>query len=193
MYEINPNPIAARNLEIPLLLDKILIESAVTLIKAEAQGNLLGKDYRDWDSEGCLTDGWTPFGRIRQAIEKTSARIFESRIHPQQIIDAETLESLNKCQFNKHTREAAIELHRNYRLIPENTDISIWTDGSLIRTGLGTGEKMILAGAASIVRITNWQQIDGIPEHPIKNALQIENAVSSQKLKQSPYKLDLIQ
>ena len=38
---------------------------------------------------------------------------------------------------------------------------------------------MILAGAASIVRITNWQQIDGIPEHPIKNALQIENAVSS--------------
>ena len=41
----------------PLLLDKILTESAVALIKAEAQGNLLGKDYREWDSEGCLTDG----------------------------------------------------------------------------------------------------------------------------------------
>ena len=83
----------------PLLPDKILTESAVTLIKAEAQGNLLGKYYRDWDSEGCLTEGWTPFGQIRYAIEKTGARIFESRIHPQQIIDAETLESLNKCKF----------------------------------------------------------------------------------------------
>jgi len=60
-----PIPLLHAISRFPLLLDKILTESAVTLIKAEAQGNLLGKDYRDWDSEGCLTDGWTPFGRIR--------------------------------------------------------------------------------------------------------------------------------
>ena len=60
-----PIPLLHAISRFPLLLDKILTESAGTLIKAEAQGNLLGKDYRDWDSEGCLTDGWTPFGRIR--------------------------------------------------------------------------------------------------------------------------------
>ena len=66
----------------PLLQDKIITSSALTVIKAEAQGNLLGEDYRTWDQAGCDTDGWTPFGRVRFALERSLAKKFDSRIHP---------------------------------------------------------------------------------------------------------------
>ena len=95
-----------------LLQDKIMTTSALTVIKAEAQGNLLGEDYRAWDQNGCHVDGWTPFGRVRYAIEKTLTKEFELRIHAQEIIDAETLEGISKCKFHISTRETAIELHK---------------------------------------------------------------------------------
>ena len=174
-----PIPLLHAISRFPLLKDKILTDSALTVIKAEAQGNLLGKDYREWDHEGCSVDGWTPFGQVRYAIEKTIARKFEARIHPQQIIPMNTLEALNKCKFHTHTREAANELHTKGLLIPQNTDVAIWTDGSLTRTGHGNGDADIETGAAAIVNVSNWEEHGEIVEHPITESLQIENAVSS--------------
>ena len=162
----------------PLLQDKIITSSALIVIKAEAQGNLLGEDYRTWDQAGCDTDGWTPFRRVRFALERSLAKKFDSRIHPQEIIDAQTLEGLVKCKFHITTRDSAIRLHEEGRLIPENPDIAIWTDGSLTRHK-NNNETVLITGAAVIVHISNYEGYEQINEHPVKIALQIENAVSS--------------
>jgi len=41
----------------PLLDDKVMTFSALTVLKAEAQDNILGQDYRIWDSDGCQANG----------------------------------------------------------------------------------------------------------------------------------------
>ena len=46
-----------------------MTDSALTVIKAEGQNNILGEDYRKWDAQGYITDGWTPFGLVRTALE----------------------------------------------------------------------------------------------------------------------------
>ena len=66
-----PIPLLHAISRFPILEDKIINECASTVIKAEAQGNLLGEDYRAWDNAGCNFDGWTPFGRVRYAMQKT--------------------------------------------------------------------------------------------------------------------------
>ena len=68
--------------------------------------------------------------RVLYALERTLAKEYDTKIHPQVIIDSKTLEGLNKCKFNISSREAAIKLHQLGKLIPENLDIAIWTDGS---------------------------------------------------------------
>ena len=55
-----PIPVLQAISKFPLLKDKIMTDSALTVIKAEAQDNILGEDYRKWDQHGCVTDGWTP-------------------------------------------------------------------------------------------------------------------------------------
>ena len=96
----------------PLLKDKIMTDSALTVIKAEAQNNILGKDYRDWDTKGCHTGGWTPFGLVREAIENVTEK-YESTIHHQAILSSDILEKLAKCKFNLSNREEAMTKHKN--------------------------------------------------------------------------------
>ena len=58
----------------PSLKAKITTDTALTVLNAEAHGNLLGDDYRKWYEQGCTGDGWTPFGLVRRAIEVTAKR-----------------------------------------------------------------------------------------------------------------------
>jgi len=67
-----PIPVLQAISKFPFL---IMTDSALTVIKAEAQNNILGEDYRKWDQHGCLTDGWTPFGLVRKAIEQVKLRV----------------------------------------------------------------------------------------------------------------------
>ena len=69
-----PIPLLHAISRFPILEDRRVTDSALTVIKAEAQGTLLGEDYRIWDKTGCDVDGWTPFERVRYALEKTAER-----------------------------------------------------------------------------------------------------------------------
>ena len=69
-----PIPLLQAISRFPILEDRRVTDSALTVIKAEAQGTLLGEDYRIWDKTGCDVDGWTPFERVRYALEKTAER-----------------------------------------------------------------------------------------------------------------------
>ena len=53
-----PIPVLHAISRFPLLQDKIMTDSALTVIKAEAQNNILGEDYRRWiDMDARLTAG----------------------------------------------------------------------------------------------------------------------------------------
>ena len=65
-----PIPLLYAISKFPLLQDTIMTASSIIMLKAEAQGNLLGDDNRRWDRTGCDLDGWTPFGQIRVAIDR---------------------------------------------------------------------------------------------------------------------------
>ena len=74
-----PIPLLHAISRFPILKDRIVTDSALTVTKAETQGTLLGEDYRIWDKTGCDVDGWTPFGRVRYALEKTAAKKYEAK------------------------------------------------------------------------------------------------------------------
>ena len=75
-----PIPLLYAISKFPLLQDTIMTASSIMMLKAEAQGNLLGDDYRRWDRTGCDLDGWTPFGQIRVAIDRR-AKKYASKVH----------------------------------------------------------------------------------------------------------------
>lgn len=170
-----PIPVLYAISRFPLLRDRIVTESTLVVLKAAAQGTLLGKDYRKWDKAGCQVDGWTPFGQIREAIEK-KAKQFQSKIHSQQIIQSGTLEGLTKCKFNLGNRKIALEKHRKGLLIPDHPDIAIWTDGSLQRDPL---DGSIETGSAAIVHISDPDPHSTIFELHIENSLKLQNVYSS--------------
>ena len=161
----------------PLLEDKIITDSSLTVLKAEAQGNLVGTDYRRWDREGCIADGWTPFGKVRKAIEHT-AKKYETKIHSQEIVQSNTLEHLSRCQFHLGNRETALEKHKEGKLIPTNIDIAIWTDGSLNREEIVAGEETT-SGAAAIIHIADPEPHSSIFQLEIHTSLQLKNVTSS--------------
>ena len=156
-----PIPLLYAITRFPLLDDKVMTCSVLTVLKAEAQDNILGQDYRIWDSDGCQADGWTPFGKVRNAIER-KAKQYESKVHPPKLIPSHILEHLARCQFHLSDRETAIEQHNSGKLIPLNPDIAIWTDGSLNREKVPPGlgelidpEDQPTSGAAAIVYISD--------------------------------------
>eukprot|EP00474_Spongospora_subterranea_P007735 CRZ08193.1 hypothetical protein [Spongospora subterranea] len=51
----------------PLLRDKITTETTMTVLAAQANGTLLGREYIEWNGEG---DGWTPLEKFGQRIKK---------------------------------------------------------------------------------------------------------------------------
>ena len=83
----------------PLLRDRIITDTALTIIKAKAQNNQLGNDYDQWN--GAAPD-WTPFGSVAKALRCVAKS--SGGIHPQTIIKSETLEELAKCKFHLGNR-----------------------------------------------------------------------------------------
>ena len=146
-----------------MLRDRITTESTLAVLKAEAQGLLLGRNYRKWDRNGCNFDGWTPFGPVRAAIERKT-RTFDAKIHTQQIISSSTLEQLTKCKFHFNGRKTATQLHARGKLLPNNPDISIWTDGSLQRDQLAPIKEQVISGAAAYVHVSDTDPHSIIPE-----------------------------
>lgn len=172
-----PIPILHAISKFPLLEDKITTDLTLAVLTAEAQGNILGKDYRTWDEEGCLADGWTPFGKVRDAVER-KAKKYNSRIHPQGLIPSDILEHLTKCEFNMSNRTTAMVKHKAGELITRNPDIAIWTDGSLNRDALIVGEEPT-SGAAATVYISDPEPHSTLFEIELRTALILKNFTSS--------------
>ena len=55
MFPLYTNSMIIVNFKVPLLDDKIMKDSAITMLKSETQGNSLGKDYRKWGKAGCAS------------------------------------------------------------------------------------------------------------------------------------------
>ncbi len=173
-----PIPVLYAISKFPLLEDKIITDSALTVLKAEAQGNLVGKDYRRWDREGCMADGWTPFGKVRKAIEHR-AKKYKTKIHSQEIVQSSTLERLSRCQFHLGNCESALKKHQEGKLIPANIDIAIWTDGSLNREEIMSDDEETASGAAAIIYIADPEPHSSIFQLEIHTSLQLKNVTSS--------------
>ena len=158
----------------PLLQDKIISETALVILKAKAQNNIVAEDYERWNGSA---PEWTPYGSVNKIL-KSRAKGRETSIHPQIIVSSQILEKLTKCKFHLGSRNTAVELHKQGLLIPHQPDISIWTDGSLSREGAITSNEHI-CGAVSIVHIRKVQDSEMEPTQPIITKLMIPNAVSS--------------
>ena len=155
----------------PLLRDKIKTDCALTLIKAKAQGNLLGEDFGNWN--GSVPE-WTPFGCVSSILRRESVTL-PAAIHSQVIIKSSILEQISKCKFSLGGRKSALECHKTGKLIPPSPDIAIWTDGSLNREN---EDEELDSGAAAIVKITNPP--DSVEIHDtIQSQIRITNAASS--------------
>jgi hypothetical protein len=166
-----PIPVLHAISRFPLLQDKILIDTAMTIIKAKAQSTVLAEDYEHWNG---VAPEWTPFGSVDKMI-KSRTKGIATGIHPQVITKPDILEKLSKCKFHLGNRETALALHKQGLLIPNSPDIAIWTDGSLQRDC-----EIIDCGAAATVHITNRDDPDSSePVSPIITKLKIPNAVSS--------------
>ena len=148
--------------------------SSIMMLKAEAQGNLLGDDYRRWDRTGCDLDGWTPFGQIRVAIDRR-AKKYASKVHSQTIPKSSIQEKITKCKFHLSNKESAIAKHEEGKLIPKNPDVAVWTDGSLMRE---PGEEPI-SKTAAIIHMSDPDHHSSIFDLDINVTLRLENVVSS--------------
>jgi hypothetical protein len=65
----------------PILQDKIITQSTLTILKAEAQGNLLGQDYTKWHTSGGKADGWTLSDMYSVPSKNTSKNTTPEFIH----------------------------------------------------------------------------------------------------------------
>ena len=59
----------------PLLKDRIITETTMTVLAAQANGTLLGKEYTEWNGEG---DGWTPLGEVWKALKERIPESYEA-------------------------------------------------------------------------------------------------------------------
>ena len=110
----------------PLLKDKIITETTMTVLAAQANGTILGREYTAWNGEG---DGWTPLGEVWKALKERIPESYEA-VHARVNISAQTLEGLYKVRYHKSNRQQAIKKHRKGKLLPVKPDVEIWTDGS---------------------------------------------------------------
>lgn len=156
----------------PLLQDKIKTDCALTIIKAKAQGNVLGEDFDNWNGSA---PEWTPFGCVIDILGRNSVTL-PAAIHPQIKIKSIILEQMTKCKFHLSDKQSALELHKSGNLLPMSPDIAIWTDGSLNRQQEFMEE--VDSGAAAIVKITSPS--DSAEYHDtIQSQIRIKNATSS--------------
>ena len=144
-----PIPVLRSISRFPLLRDKILADTAMVILKAEAQNNILAEDYKQWNGSA---PEWTPFGSVEKMLKSKIAKGIKIKIHPQMILQSKILEKLTKCNFHLGTRESALELHKQGMLIPQDPDIAIWTDGNLTRD---CPDMDPICGAAALVQISN--------------------------------------
>src|SRR5690349_14279866 len=110
----------------PLLKDKIITETTMTVLAAQANGTILGREYTAWHGEG---DGWTPLGEVWKALKERIPESYEA-VHARVNISAQTLEGLYKVRYHKSNRQQAIKKNRKGKLLPVKPDVEIWTDGS---------------------------------------------------------------
>src|SRR5689334_8648236 len=92
----------------PLLKDRIITETTLTVLAAQANGTVLGTEYTQWNGEG---DGWTPLGEVWRALKERVPPTYEA-IHSRTDISAETLEGLYKVKYHTSNRKTAIKKHR---------------------------------------------------------------------------------
>ena len=129
------------------------------------------------DRHGCPADGWTPFGHIRKAIEARAEK-YESLVHHQEIIQSYVLEQLKECTFHISDKVTAMNKHKEGTLIPQNPDISIWTDGSFNKEHF-LADEAEFSGAAAIIHISDPDPHSTIFDLEFHTTLQLKGITSS--------------
>eukprot|EP00474_Spongospora_subterranea_P008189 CRZ08647.1 hypothetical protein [Spongospora subterranea] len=80
----------------------------MTVLAAQANGALLGREYTEWTGEG---DGWTPLGEVWKALRERVPDGFEN-IHAKTEISPDILEGLYQVRFHTANRKNAIKKHK---------------------------------------------------------------------------------
>ena len=129
-FRSTPIPILHAATRKPTLIQLIEADQTKLVLSSVTHDNLLGREYYEWNGS---YDGWSPLGtawKVQRDISENPMVDTESicnRTRPTH----QQLENLSKCTFpNTLTREEALQKHAESKLVPTDSDIELWTDGS---------------------------------------------------------------
>ena len=142
-FRSTPIPILHAATRKPTLTQLIEADQTKLVLSSVAHDNLLGREYFEWDGS---YDGWSPLGtawKVQRHISE-NPMVDTTNICSRVLPTRDHLEKLSNCMFPiTLTRDKAFQKHNENKLIPTDSDIELWTDGSY--------RPSLYAGGAGIV------------------------------------------